>query len=97
MICTETAPAVIELAFKENTISVQTTSSIGEYAETLTADSVISSPVHISFNASYLVDCLKSYKCDNLELAFGDALRPMVIDDGRLRSMVLPLRLEKKA
>lgn len=95
MICAESDSPNIDLDIEESTLSVKTKSSIGEYAEELATDSSISSPIRIRFNARFLVDCLKSYACDNLELSFGSPVQPMIVDDGQLKSMVLPLRLQE--
>lgn len=76
-----------------STMTLKAHSAIGEYTEQLNLGSLADEDVRIGFNARYLVDCLNSYDTDVLECYFGSSTTPMVVDDGNIKSMVLPVRL----
>jgi len=91
-ICADEEHAKVVLSIEGSTIIVKSQSPVGAYTEELPTENPIAEPIKIAFNSRYLLDCLKSYQCENLEVALGSSLQPMVTDDGHLKSMVLPVR-----
>lgn len=93
-ICLEekTRPMVI-LDIGGSELTLSTKSGIGDYYETLRMESAAEQSVKIGFNGRYLQDCFKSYSGPVVECFFGNGDQPMVIDDGEIKSLVLPVRL----
>ena len=89
-------PMVI-LELEADYMTIKTKSSLGEYVESLKMDSSIEEKVRISFNARYLLDCIKSYSCVGLSCSFGGTKMPMVVDDGDVKALVLPVRISEEA
>lgn len=94
VICAEDKgrPQVI-LNLQDESMKITTRSALGEYAEDIHMDTSIDEAVRIAFNAKYLMDCIKSYRGVGLDCSFGGSNAPMVVDDGEIKSMVLPVRL----
>lgn len=94
MICMdEKNRGVVKLQFEEDTLTITANSTISEYAEKIKLEAPIDKPIAIGFNGTYLIDCLRSFDCENIELSFGSAVQPMIADDGEQSALVLPVRL----
>jgi DNA polymerase III, beta subunit len=85
-------PQVI-MDLQGESMKITTHSALGEYAEDLHMDTSIDEAVRIAFNARYLMDCIKSYRGVGLDCSFGGSSSPMVVDDGEIKSLVLPVRM----
>lgn len=64
-----------------------------EYQETLTLEKGLPGKMEIAFNGRYLLECLKSYDVDTIACSFGTAREPLMTDDGKTRSLVLPVAI----
>lgn len=93
-ICLEekTRPMVV-LDINDNELLLSTKSGIGDYSEALRLEAPAEQKVKIGFNGRYLQDCFKSYDGEVVECFFGTGNQPMVVDDGEIKSLVLPVRL----
>lgn len=89
----EKARPMVILDIEENELTLSTKSGIGDYSETLRLESKAEQSVKIGFNGRYLQDCFKSYDGAVVECFFGTGNQPMVVDDGEIKSLVLPVRL----
>lgn len=74
-------------------LRLSTKSGVGDYSETLRLEGAAGHAVKIGFNARYLQECFKSYSGDVVECFFNGAGDAMVVDDGEVKSLVLPVRL----
>lgn len=96
IICGEDrAKSKIDLDFSDAAVCISAKSSFGDYREVLPLSESIGD-LGISFNARYLTDCVKSYRGEQLACTFNSSVAPMVVDDGTIRSMVLPVRRSKQ-
>lgn len=95
-ICLEdkTRPMVVlDIGGEELTLS--TKSGVGDYTETLRLEAPAEKGVKIGFNGRYLQECFKSYSSPVVECFFGSSHQPMVVDDGEIKSLVLPVRMRE--
>ena len=69
---------------------------IGEYNESLAAESYEGMPIDISFAGNYLSDALKALSTDNVMIRFTENMKPFVItndsEDDSILQLVLPVR-----
>ncbi len=94
MICMdEKNRGAVKLKFEGEKLTILANSSISEYAEVINLEAAIDESITIGFNGVYVADCLKSFEGENVEISFGTAVQPMVVDDGELSAIVLPVRL----
>ena len=94
MICADDRlKGAVKLQLEESRMHITSNSSVSEYAENIKLEAPIDAPIAIGFNAHYIVDCLRSFSCEKVEVSFGQAVQPMVVDDGRLSAIVLPVKL----
>lgn len=84
---------VLDISGDELTLSAK--SSVGEYTETLRLEAPAEKNVKIGFNGRYLQECFKSYSSPVVECFFGNSNQPMVVDDGEIKSLVLPVRMRE--
>ncbi|WP_206458681.1 DNA polymerase III subunit beta [Anaerovorax sp. IOR16] len=93
-ICTDDKgkPKII-LDIENDTMRISTTSAISDYSEEIRLEGPIDEPIRIGFNGRYLIDCLKSYDYEHIEMGFTGPQSPVVVGDNSLKSLVLPIRL----
>lgn len=84
---------VLDISGDELTLSAK--SGVGEYTETLQLEAPAEKGVKIGFNGRYLQECFKSYRSPVVECFFGSSNQPMVVDDGEIKSLVLPVRMRE--
>ena len=69
---------------------------IGEYNESLTAESYEGMPIDISFSGNYLLDALKALTTDIVKIQFTENMKPFIItndsEDDSILQLVLPVR-----
>ena len=69
---------------------------IGEYNESLTAESYEGLPIDISFSGNYLSDALKALTTDTVKMQFTENMKPFIItnnsEDDSILQLVLPVR-----
>lgn len=94
MICLEDRNRpLVKVSLSGNQMTLAAESGSGDYTETLNTESPADADLLIGFNGRYLQDCFKSYRTDVVECFFGGPHAPMVVDDGDIKSLVLPVRL----
>lgn len=94
MICSDdTHKGKVELDGSNTSLQVKCTSSSADYIEELEVQDKFPTDLRIMFNSAYVVDALKSYDCSVIDCFFGDkSTEPLVMDDGTLKSLILPVR-----
>ena len=94
MICSDdTHKGKVELDGSGTSLQVKCTSSSADYIEELEVQDKFPADLRIMFNSAYVVDALKSYDCSVIDCFFGDkSTEPLVMDDGMLKSLILPVR-----
>lgn len=94
MICSDdTHKGKVELDGTDTSLQVKCTNSSADYIEELEVQDKFPADLRIMFNSAYVVDALKSYDCSVIDCFFGDkSTEPLVMDDGVLKSLILPVR-----
>lgn len=68
--------------------------SAAEYMEELEVSNPFMAKIQVMFNSAFFVDALKSYDCSVIDCYFGEKnTEPLVLDDGTLKSLILPVRM----
>lgn len=68
-----------------------------EYVEEIEVKDEFKSDMKVMFNATYFIDALKSYGCNVVDCYFGEkSTDPTVLDDGQLKTLILPVRMVSK-
>lgn len=94
MICSDDKTKnALKCIFEGNNLSVNLHKSNSEYEEVVKLEVPIVEPVEIGFNVRFLLDAMNSFMSDKVSIKLGTGLQPMIIDDGDLNAMVLPVRL----
>ena len=94
MICSDDkSKNALRCLFEDSKLSVNLHKCNSEYEETVTLEVPISEKVEIGFNVRYLLDAMNSFMSDKVSVKLGSGLQAMIIDDGDLNAMVLPVRL----
>lgn len=89
-----TVPVKISIEGTEMKISLGTSTS--EYYETVTLQKKIETDITIGFNPRLVIECLKSFACENVALQLSGPKAPMIIEseDSDLKALVLPVALK---
>ena len=94
MICSDDKNKnVLKCNFEENTLFVTLHKSKSEYEEIVNLEVPVMESLEIGFNIRFLLDAMNSFMSDKLSIKLGSGLQPMIIDDGELNAMVLPIKL----
>ena len=51
--------------------------------------------IKIAFSSKYMLDAIKSFNCDQVELMFNGEIKPIIIknaEDDKLTQLILPIR-----
>jgi len=91
--CDDKTKNALKCNFNENILSVNLHKSNSEYEESVNLEVPIEEPVEIGFNVRYLLDAMNSFMSDKVSVKLGTGMQAMIIDDGDLNAMVLPVRL----
>ena len=70
-------------------------SELGKFTEQCPVEQLDGDPLKIAFNSKYMLDALKVFDSERVQLGFNGAMSPIVIrplDDKRLLQLVLPYR-----
>ena len=90
---TATMPVVFTLDDGVLTISIRT--AIADYSEEISVDGDADLKLKIGFNSRYLTEALKSIEGETATIAFGTGTQPIVLENGNMRCMILPVRLKE--
>lgn len=77
-----------------NKLIVGGSSSVTEFYEEVPATDLPES-MRIGFNAKFLSDALNSFNVDELHMSYTADTAPVVLTDGTLKAMILPVRLKE--
>lgn len=96
MICSDdTHKAKVEINGSGKSLKIKSSGMSAEYVEELECQDSFEQELRIMFNGAYLIDALKSYDALTVDLFFGQgSTEPLVIDDGKLKTLVLPVRMK---
>lgn len=97
MICSDDAhKGKVEMECARNTMQIRCRGSAAEYIEELEVTNSFSTDLRIMFNSAFFIDALRSYDCSVIDCFFGEqGTQPLVLDDGQLKSMILPVRMSE--
>ena len=79
--------------FDEDDVKIAVKHENSEYEESIKLDAPVDQPVGIAFNGRYVFEAIKSFTADKLSVHLGTPLQPMLLDDGDLMALVLPVKL----
>lgn len=83
------------LSFSTNSVELSIRGAISEYSESVALTQPLAESVHIGFNGKYLMECLKTCESESVQFSLGGNLKPIVIHDGSLTALLLPVRLKE--
>ena len=64
--------------------------------EELEVQDEFATDLRIMFNSAFFVDALKSYDGTVIDCFFGQSgIEPLVLDDGHIKSLILPVRMQE--
>lgn len=97
MICSDDAhKGKVEMECARNTMQIRCIGSAAEYMEELEVTDSFTTDLRIIFNSAFFIDALRSYDCSVIDCFFGEqGTQPLVLDDGQLKSMILPVRMSE--
>ena len=97
MICSDDAhKGKVEMECARNTMQIRCRGSAAEYMEELEVTDSFTTDLRIMFNSAFFIDALRSYDCSVIDCFFGEqGTQPLVLDDGQLKSMILPVRMSE--
>lgn len=95
LICSDDAhKGRVEMDGSETTLQLKSSSPSADYIEQLDVQDRFLSELRIMFNAAYIVDALKSYDEPVIDCYFGArSSEPLILDDGAMKSLLLPVRI----
>jgi len=81
--------------FDGDIVHISFNSSTAAYQESIELNESIEQPITIAFNPDFLLEVLKAYPGDSVNLNLSNSKAPMLIsaDDCELRSMILPVNI----
>lgn len=86
----------IKLESNENTVIISSTiPEIGNVKEKLTVNNNSSNDIKIAFSSKYMIDALRTFDCDDIELLFNGEIKPIIIrekESNDLIQLILPIR-----
>ena len=87
---------IVTLETKEDMLIVRSSSAeIGRVEEKMKINKNVDENIKISFSAKYMMEALKSFQGNTVEISFVGEVKPIVvkdIDDEKLIQLVLPIR-----
>lgn len=79
----------------DKVIRLSTNSAYGDYSEEISMEQPAEAAIQIGFNGRLLLDTLKTYSVDKLSIGMTEALKPAIIHEENIRTLVLPVRLKQ--
>ena len=96
LLTSETDKNTIKLELKENNMTISSSiPEIGNVEEKLIVNNLENENIILSFSSKYMIDALKSFDCEEIEMLFNDGLHPIILknkDSDELIQLVLPIR-----
>jgi DNA polymerase III subunit beta len=87
---------IVNLESNQNQILITSNSpEIGRVEEKMIIEKSNSSEIKISFSAKYMMDALKTFQCDKVEILFNGEIKPIILKDPsneKLIQLILPIR-----
>ena len=82
----------VVLACAGDTVNVSTRSVIAEFSESVTVGTRFPADIEIAMQPSVLLETLRAFDDDTLELYYTTALKPILISNGGLKAIAVPCR-----
>ena len=98
LLINEKAKAPVKCIFKDGTVKISCSTTLGKLSDEFKAD-ISGSSVEIGFNCRYLLDALKAAESDKVRMQLNGGLSPMKIvpmDGNAYTFLVLPMRLKSE-
>lgn len=87
---------IVSLETNENKLIITSSSpEIGKIEEVMSIDVIKGENIKISFNARYMMEALRSFKSDYVNIYFNGEIKPIIIredDNGDLLQLILPIK-----
>lgn len=98
MICSDDKDKCrVEMVCSGEILQLKCRQSAAEYMEELDVQDAFSSDMRVMFNSAFLIDALKNYNCSVIDCFFGaNNTEPLVLDDGQIKSLILPVRMSEE-
>ena len=95
LICMDNNLMPLIVCFKDSMMELSIHTSIALYAEEIAVEGDTEKGFRVGINARYFRDALNSYKSEFVNISYNTSTNPIIIKDGDLTSMVLPVRLKE--
>lgn len=96
LLTNESDKNTIKLESKGNLLTLSSSiPEIGYVEENITVKNINNEDIKIAFSAKYMMDALKSFECEEIELLFNNELKPIIIKNKEsedLIQLILPIR-----
>ena len=87
---------IIKLETKKDTMIISSNiPEIGNVEEKIRIEKNVDSEIKISFSSKYMMDAIKTFDCEEIELGFNGEIKPIIInyvDNDDLTQLILPIR-----
>ena len=94
--CIGGAQIPVMLTASENkTVTFSVLSSTTEFNESAEIDGVITETIEIAFNPRYLIDCIKAFPKEQIEMTLYGPTRFAMFSAGELQQIILPVRTRR--
>lgn len=96
LLTTESDKNTIKLEVKEEQMIISSSiPEIGNVEEKLLINNLSKEDIAISFSSKYMIEALKSFECEDIELLFNDEVHPIILknkETDELIQLILPIR-----
>lgn len=80
---------------EDKTVTFGVLSSTTEFNESIEIDGVITETIEIAFNPKYLIDCVKAFPKEQIEMTLYGPTRFAMFSAGELQQIILPVRTRR--
>ena len=96
LLTNENEKNTIKFETKGNTVIVSSNlPEKGNVEEKLSCEKNVEKDIKIAFSSKYMLDAIKSFNCDQVEIMFNGEIKPIIIknaEDDKLTQLILPIR-----
>lgn len=96
ILATDKEKNIITLEIKENNLDLKSfVAEIGKVEERMSISNTMGENIKISFSSKYMMDALKAFSTENVNICFFGEVKPIIInsdEDKTLTELVLPIR-----
>ena len=83
-------------SFNDNIVLSSNIPEIGNVTEKINLLNTIENNITIAFSSKYMMDALKAFDCEEIELMFNGEIRPIILknpDSNDLIELIVPIRI----